>query len=85
MTLLLFTGGLAMSAFEGNRASTALDAAGLWTVQILMAPLGPLYPLLVPHNWNETIPFLSNAFFYANSVLWGISLAWLIQRRRRAV
>ena len=83
MMLLLLTAGRVMSAFDGRSASTPLDRAGLVVVQVLMAPLGTLYQYGLPSAWRHTIPGLDNLSFYANSLLWGSSVSWLIHRRRR--
>lgn len=83
MWLILTVGGLVMSAFDGNRSSSALDAVGLAAVGALMLPLAPV-ALLVPHGWNAAMPFLGNTFFALNSLLWGVAGAWLFHRRRPA-
>lgn len=81
MTLLFITGGLVMSAFDGNRASSSVDSIGIATIQFLMAPLGLIYQHIIPREWSQAMPALGNLFFYANSLLWGIVIASIIHRR----
>lgn len=83
MAILFVSGGLVMSAFDGKRAPGNVEAIGLWTVQILMAPLSLIHQELIRTGWNPLA--LDNLLFYANSLLWAILIVWLIRRRRRAV
>ena len=85
MSLLLVTVGAVVAAFDGKRPSSVWDAVGLWTVQILTAPLAPIYRQLVPHDWSVSVPVLSRVVFLANSLIWGMAITWLIHYRRPTV
>jgi hypothetical protein len=82
-TIVVVTMGLGMAAFDGKRAAGAVDAIGGIIAKILMAPLMPLYPMLVPYAWRQ-LPGVGNTVFILNSTLWAAALIWLIGRGVRS-
>jgi hypothetical protein len=73
---------LAMAAFDGAREPTILDELCLFVPRVLMAPVVPLYALVVPRAWQR-VPIISNGAVLLNSLVWAMAVVWLLERRSR--
>ena len=82
MGAVLFTMSLAMSAFDGKREPGVADRVSTLLAGALMAPLLPVYQIVTPRA-VKSLPFLDNVVLLLNSLLWGVALVWLVERRSR--